>query len=478
VRIVKFCLVSVLLCCCMVSADPSRYIIEDHMTNVAQQTMDAMYGKGSFVAKVSVQMSDTIYEERHTKQANVGKGKNKQSANALPGLPSLSFTPETSVPYDSKTYIKSGKIKKILVRLLVNKSFPKSKARKAEKALSGVLGLNPDRGDTVEILYEKFYYDQDETKQKIEISTTGDEKLASYQNLFYLLMIIFIIVFLVIYIIFQLKQAKLLKESQDAAGGGGTSVNVNPSLELPEGMGGGGAGGKLSMSGSPSIKQYFDFIDNSNLENFIFLLKKEKIKAEYVSMIVSFVEPRIGAKIIKELELEEQAVVASQLMDQKLASRSILDKLESKLKDSLESFFGGESKFKTIFDMVSGDDKRKIMEVLQENDSVGYQKFRKFVILFDDLVLLEDEEMEKIVSDINLDLLATALISVDQDVYQRFDENLNKSAKEMVSQFLELKSGATSQAEIEKAQDYILKIVKKLDDSGNINLSGKIGSEE
>lgn len=475
-RIAKIILSCVCLLTALVYADPSRYIIEQHMTNVAQQTLDSMYGKGNFVAKVSVQMTDTVYEEKHTKQSDVGKGKSDANSNALPGLPSLSFSPETAVPYDSKTYIKSGTVKKVLVRILVNKSFPKSQARKAEKALTEVLGLNPDRGDVVELIYEKFYYDQEEAKQKIEISTTGDEKLASYQNLFYLLMLLFVIIFMIVYVVFQIKNAALLKEAQ-ASNGGGANVNVNPNLELPEGFGGGGPGGKISLSGSPSIKQYFDFIDEANLDNFIFLLKKEKIKAEYVSMIVSFVRPEIGAKILKELEVGEQAVVAAQLLDQKLASRAVLDKLEAKLKDSLESFFGGESKFKSVFHFVSGDNKRKIMEVLQENDAVGYQKFRQHVILFDDLALLDDSEIEKVVSDINLELLATALVSVDQDVYQRFDENLSKSAKDMISQYLELKSGSTSPQEIEKAQDYILRVVKKLDDSGHINLSGKIVGE-
>lgn len=118
------------------------------------------------------------------------------------------------------------------------------------------------------------------------------------------------------------------------------------------------------------------------------------------------------------------------------------------------------------------------MDVLYQNDAVGYQKFRLNVILFDDLVLLEDDEIEKVVSDVNLELLATALISVDQDVYQRFDDNLSKSAKDMILQFLELKSGSKSAQDIEKAQDYILRIVKKFDDSGIIKLSEKLTSQQ
>lgn len=462
----------------MVYADPSQYIVEQNLTNVAQLTLDSMYGKGNFIAKVNVQMTDVTYEERHTKQSDVGNPNSSKNSNALPGLPSLSFSPESLVPYDSTTSVKSGRVKKIQVLVLVNKDFPKSQARKAESALMSVLGLDVRRGDVVETVYEKFYYDQEEAKQKIEVSTTGEEKLLSYQNLFYLLMLVFTLLFLFVYVIFQLRQSKLLSRSSERSGDNGPSLNINPSLELPEGLGGGGNSSKLSLSGSPSIKQYFDFIDDSNIENFIYLLKTEKIKAEYVSMIVSFVAPSIGAKILHELDIEEQAVVASQLLEQKLANRAILDKLEDKMKNSLESFFGGETKFKTVFNLVSGAEKRKIMDVLYQNDAVGYQKFRLNVILFDDLVLLEDDEIEKVVSDVNLELLATALISVDQDVYQRFDDNLSKSAKDMILQFLELKSGSKSAQDIEKAQDYILRIVKKFDDSGIIKLSEKLTSQQ
>lgn len=473
-KFIKYGVLLVSLAASMLYADPSQYIVEQNLTNVAQLTLDSMYGKGNFIAKVDVQMTDVTYEERHTKPSNVGKSASNQGSNALPGLPSLSFSPENVVPYDSTTAVKSGRIKRVLVKILVNKDFPKTQARRAEAALISVLGLNPSRGDAVETVYEKFYYDQDETKQKIEVSTTGEEKLLSYQNLFYLLMLIFTLLFLFVYIIFQIKQSKLLSMSKESSGDKGPSVNINPSLELPEGLGSGGGSSKISLSGSPSIKHYFDFIDDSNIENFIYLLKTEKIKAEYVSMIVSFVSPHIGAKILHELDIEEQAVIASQLLEQKIANRTILDKLEEKMKNSLESFFGGETKFKTVFTLVPGTEKRKIMDVLYQNDMVGYQKFRLNVILFDDLVLLEDEEIERVVSDVNLELLATALISVDQDVYQRFDDNLSRSAKDMISQFLELKSGSKSPQDIEKAQDYILRIVKKFDDAGIIKLSEKL----
>jgi len=477
VRGFKKVLIFAMLLCTTVLADPSKYIVEQHLSEVAQRTLDAMYGSGNFISKVSVQMTDAVYEERHTQQSNVSKKKSEQTSNALPGLPSLSFSPETMVPYDSRTSVQSPRIKKVLVRVLVNRDFPKSQARKAEKALVTVLGLNPDRGDAVVLDYERFYFDQEEAKQKIEISTTGDEKLASYQNLFYLLMIIFIIIFIVLYIYFQLKQANALSE-QSGGGSGDQSINVNSTLEMPESDDSGSAQGAVGPGGVPLIKHYFDFIDDSNIENFIFLLKKEKIKAEYVSMIVSFVKPKIGAKILKELEIEEQAVVASQLLDQKLANRNILDKLEDKLKTSLESFFGGETKFRRIFDLVTSDDKKSIMSVLSQNDAVGYQRFRQNIMLFEDLKLLTDEEIELVVSDINLEMLATALISVDQDVYQRFDDNLNKSAKDMITQFLELKSQSTSTHDVEKAQEYILRVVKKLDASGKISLQEKIVGEE
>ena len=96
------------------------------------------------------------------------------------------------------------------------------------------------------------------------------------------------------------------------------------------------------------------------------------------------------------------------------------------------------------------------------------------MILFDDIKLLDETELQVLLSDVNLEQLAVALVDVDQDVFSSIMENLTKGAKDMVEQYLELKASSTTASEKEKAQDSIIRMIKKFESQGKINLVDKL----
>jgi len=455
-----------------VYGNSDKYQLENQLTQIGQLALNNMFGHGNFIVRVGVLMTESQYKVKYTQQSNPKKSKTKtkkEQVYILPGVPALkNIAPDAynQLPYDSVTSLISPKVKKIYVKVIVNKAYPKSKARKAEKMLRQTLGLKDGR-DKVELIFEKFYFNPSQATQNITVNA-GTEKLLSYQNILSLLFILLLLFFVFVFKSFQ----KQLLEAFDKSGGssGGPSVTVNPSLELPEGMGGSSGNDKMSLTTGAKIKTYFDFIDSSNVENFIFLLKKDKIGPDYVSMIVSFLPANIGAKVLKALPVQEKSAIAANLIDQRLGNRQLLEKLETKLKSALESFIGGETTFQKLFNNVSGEDKKEMLNTLETTNPAAYEKIRPYILIFDDLMTLQDDELKLLLSDINLELLATSLVSSEQALFQRFESNLTKNAKDMVNQYLELKSDSTSAKDIEAAQDYLLKIAKKLDASGSISL--------
>ena len=61
------------------SAASDRYLIEDNLTGIAQQTLDAMFGKNNFIVRVQVQMTDSKYNVRYTKESNPQQSKSKSN---------------------------------------------------------------------------------------------------------------------------------------------------------------------------------------------------------------------------------------------------------------------------------------------------------------------------------------------------------------------------------------------------------------
>jgi hypothetical protein len=474
----KFSAICVVLLSLAVSvfAANDKITLEQNLSILGQETLNSMFGKGNFIVRVQVQMTQEKYSVKYTQQSNPKLNKKKGKAEQvyiLPGVPALkNISPDNlnKLPFDSVTSMAQSKLKRMNVYVLVNKNFSKSKARKAEPILKEILGFKEGR-DQLKFTYKPFYYNPSQNTQNITI-VPGQEKLLSVQNIFYALILILLIVFMFIYIRYANKV-----DAKGAGGGSGAAPNisVNPNLELPKGAGGSSDKGELSISAMPKIKRYFDFVQDKNVDDFIYLMKKEKLNPDYIAMILSFIAPETAATILGTLSPGEKAAVASGLADQRLGSRPVLDKLETKIKNALECFVGGENSFKSIFEHITGADKKEMLKTLKKINPTAFKKVRPFIVLFDDLKSLEDEEIKLILSEANVDLVARALVSVDQELYQRVVDNLTKAANNMVTQFLELKSDSTSKKDSEAAQEYIIKVALSLDESGKIELRSKIG---
>ena len=96
------------------------------------------------------------------------------------------------------------------------------------------------------------------------------------------------------------------------------------------------------------------------------------------------------------------------------------------------------------------------------------------IIIFDDLKELTNDELKVVLSEISVEVLSIALISVDEETQSKVQENLTKSAKDMLNQFLKLKGDNVLPEEIENAQLKILKLVIKLEKEAKIDLLSKI----
>jgi hypothetical protein len=450
--------------------------IENNFTQLGQDALNTMFGPGNFILRVRVQLSESQYKVKYTEQSNPKKRKKKgksEQVYILPGVPALkNLAPDAfnKLPFDSITTMIKPKVKRMQATLIVKKEFSKKEARKAEALVKDLLGFKSGR-DKIKLEYKKFFWNEGNT-QPIKIMP-GPEKLITLENLFRVLLLLFLLIGCILYFITQRRMQNLASaKSQGNSGGGGPNININPNIELPEGNGG-GSGGDINITDS-GIKTYFNFITVNNVENFVFLLKKEKIGPDYISMIISFLPSRVSSKIMSEYDPSIQAQIVAGLVDQRMIKPSTLDKLEEKIKHSLECFVGGKSKFKGVFDSVGTTEKKKLMQLLKSKDPKAYQKARQYVLLFEDIKYLSDDELEEVLSEANVELLSTALVSVDQDLYQRVHTNLNDTSKSMVDQFLDLKGDSTSKKDIEAAQDYLLKLIEKWDESGKIDLRSKI----
>lgn len=465
-------IIALFLCTSCLFAVSDKYLVEDNLTKVAQKTLDAMFGENNFIVRVQVTMTESKYSVKYTKESNPKRSsskKNQKEVYVLPGVPALkNIAPDSlnQLPFDSVTSMTAPRVTRMKVFVLANKSYPRSKAKRAENILKQILGAKDGR-DIIKFEYKAFYEDPNKETQNITI-VPGAQPLVTPQNIFYLVFALLLLGLIVAYIIYQ--QKLLEKESRD---GQGSSINMTPNLEIPE-MAGGQFGSNVNTRVAPNIKCYFDFVTADNVTDFVYLVNSQKLKGEYVCLIASFLPSALAAKLLKGVDPKVQTEVALSLVNQRLGNKTLLDKLEKKFKADLECFVGGESKVSNVLRQLSSTEKKNIVALAKKSNPAGYKKIRPHIILFEDIKLLEEREIQIVLSDVNLEQLAVSLINVSQDLFDFVVENLTKAAKDMVNQYLELKTDITSATDIEKAQDFITHLIRKMDTSGKINITEKL----
>ncbi len=227
--------------------------------------------------------------------------------------------------------------------------------------------------------------------------------------------------------------------------------------------------------------------DSSYLE--IFRSLDMRVLAEFVRSE----HPQTIALILSQLLAEESSEVLAALPDtlqleviDRLAHlenvspemlRDVAHVLESEIKTAQIATrkIGG---VKSISEMLNNMDRQKSSEILariEENDPEMAEEIRQNMFIFEDMAKIDDKGIQEILKEISSDILARAMKTSSDMIKEKIFKNMSERAAVMLSEDIE-DLGPTRLADIEKAQNEIVKVAMKLADEGKIFIGG--GKEE
>ena len=89
------------------------------------------------------------------------------------------------------------------------------------------------------------------------------------------------------------------------------------------------------------------------------------------------------------------------------------------------------------------------------------------MFVFEDIVLLDDRAIQKVLREVDSQELAKALKAVDTEVQDKIFRNMSKRASALLKEDMEF-MGPIRIRDVEEAQQKIVNIIRKLEDSGEI----------
>ncbi len=225
----------------------------------------------------------------------------------------------------------------------------------------------------------------------------------------------------------------------------------------------------------------FDFIrrtDPSHLLNFI-----QGEHPQTIALILAYLDSQKGAQILAELPHNVQADVARRIAEMKRTSPDVLREVERVLERKLSTLAsedftqaGGIDTVVEILNNVDRGTEKIIIEALEEEDPELAEEIKKRMFVFEDIVLLDDRSIQKVLREVDTQELAKALKGVDNEVQEKIFRNMSKRAASLLSEDMDF-MGPIRLRDVEEAQQKIVNIIRKLEDAGEIVVA-RTGEEE
>ena len=225
----------------------------------------------------------------------------------------------------------------------------------------------------------------------------------------------------------------------------------------------------------------FEFVrktDASQLLNFI-----QDEHPQTIALILSYMSPGQASMIISSLPPERQADVAKRVAMMDRTSPDIIKEVEKILESKLASLvnqdytiIGGVDAVVEILNAVDRGTEKHIMETLEIEEPELADEIRKKMFVFEDILLLDDRAIQRVLRDVDNNDLAVALKGANENVQTAIFNNLSKRLSAMIKEDMEF-MGPVRMKDVEEAQQKIVNIIRKLEDAGEIVISRGGGDE-
>ncbi|MBO5030697.1 MAG: flagellar motor switch protein FliG [Lachnospiraceae bacterium] len=236
--------------------------------------------------------------------------------------------------------------------------------------------------------------------------------------------------------------------------------------------------GKLTASLQVKPFEFVKKTDASQLLNFI-----QDEHPQTIALILSYLSAGQAATILGALVPEKQAEVARRIATMDRTSPDVIKEVERVLESKLSSLvnqdytiIGGVDAVVDILNTVDRGTEKHIMETLEMEEPELADEIRKKMFVFEDILLLDDRAIQRVLRDVDNNDLAIACKGSTEEVQNAIFSNMSKRLAEMIKEDMEF-MGPVRMKDVEEAQQKIVNIIRKLEDSAEIVISRGGGDE-
>ena len=226
------------------------------------------------------------------------------------------------------------------------------------------------------------------------------------------------------------------------------------------------------VKGSVRQKRPFESLRRMDTVQLINALINEH--PQTIALILCYLPTEKSAKIIAELPEQLQADVTQRIGMMNHTSSQIVDAVEGVMESRLQSLgtgdvtqIGGLGIVVDILNSVDRSTQKNILNSMQDSNAEFAEEVRDNLFTFEDIIHLDNVAIQRTLRDIEQSTLALALKGASENIMGMITRNISARAAERLREEIDY-LGPVRLAEVEKAQYEVVKVIRKLEDSGEI----------
>ncbi|MCB2294298.1 flagellar motor switch protein FliG [Clostridium algoriphilum] len=196
-----------------------------------------------------------------------------------------------------------------------------------------------------------------------------------------------------------------------------------------------------------------------------------------IALIMCYMQADKAAQIMAALPLDLQSEVSFRIATMSNISPMVIREIEKVLNGKLSSVIrtdttvvGGIDSLVGILNQVDRTTEKNITEGLEREDVELAEKIKNSMFVFEDIITLDDVSIQRFLREIDVKDLSLALKGCSEEVQNIIFKNQSKRAAASLKEDMEF-LGPVRLVDVEKSQQKIVGILRRLDEAGEIVIS-------
>jgi flagellar motor switch protein FliG len=234
---------------------------------------------------------------------------------------------------------------------------------------------------------------------------------------------------------------------------------------------------KQSMNAVP-----FAFLHKAGAESLLTFITEEH--PQTIALIMSHLPTNLSAEVLSGLPSNKQLEVIRRIATMEQTSPEVVSDIERTLQSRMTSLFnqqteaaGGVPTVAQILNVTDRMTNKGILESLEQQDAELADEIRRLMFVFDDLLKLDNRAIQMLLKEVDNNQWAVALKGATDEIRQKIFSNLSQRAAETLKEEMEY-IGPVRVSDVESMQQQIVDAVRRLEDSGQIQVSNAPGGAD